>query len=248
MKKILVTFLMLGGIFLITLGSANAGSFTFNDTKTSGEYVTNWSDQPTATETNWGLHHINWTTADEFGRPTVDAVTITTTDGFLTQLDFSELNKPTAQNEPDAIFISNDGVWNSWDYYIESYYVYNFKTKIYTLMTDFYSVNDEDDYTYTYGTNGRSVAGPDGIGHASGIDHADLTLVADIATSTYDGSDLIIYLSNYIEITQGAWIGFTPKCANDVTLNHIPEPTQMLLLGTALIGLAGIGRKKFFKK
>jgi hypothetical protein len=28
----------------------------------------------------------------------------------------------------------------------------------------------------------------------------------------------------------------------------VPEPTQMLLLGTALIGLAGIGRKKFFKK
>jgi hypothetical protein len=48
-----------------------------------------------------------------------------------------------------------------------------------------------------------------------------------------------------------SWSGDKIVIADAVPQNYlvkVPEPTQMLLLGTALIGLAGIGRKKFFKK
>ena len=34
----------------------------------------------------------------------------------------------------------------------------------------------------------------------------------------------------------------------DVTIAPVPEPSTLLLLGSGLIGLAGYGRKKFFKK
>jgi hypothetical protein len=44
---------------------------------------------------------------------------------------------------------------------------------------------------------------------------------------------------------------FTMGCGNDNLMGSgttsVPEPTPMLLLGGALIGLAGIGRRKFFK-
>jgi len=48
-----------------------------------------------------------------------------------------------------------------------------------------------------------------------------------------------------VQIVAVGWIGDT---YHGFLLTPVPEPSTMLLLGSALIGLAGYGRKKSFMK
>lgn len=60
--------------------------------------------------------------------------------------------------------------------------------------------------------------------------------------------DAINYaLEDYSSDTISNWVVATNSRYQDY-LVRVPEPTQMLLFGTGLIALAGIGRKRFLKK
>jgi hypothetical protein len=78
-----------------------------------------------------------------------------------------------------------------------------------------------------------------------------LGILFDILSgSTFDG---VIYSIESADLrigihVQGFSSGGSESFVNDPNPKPTPEPATMLLLGSGLVGLAGFGRKKFFKK
>lgn len=186
---------------------------------------------------------------DHNGVPYIESAKITIEAGFLTKVEIigSEFENSLFNTYPywDSLFINNDDgstigsvadgsglqVWDNWDFYVKTDTSRN--PSMYSVPDSgwVYTLASEANYRYSH---------PNGL---SGYEANGLS-VSYARTSggvTYTFGDSVI---PYID---GLIIGYTPFCANEVFIGSVPEPSNMFLVGTGLLGLVAVGRKRNFK-
>jgi hypothetical protein len=131
-------------------------------------------------------------------------------------------------------FLSSEG-WN----YVISY----IDQKVYSL-NNFAGITPTSNEGGEWGGSYRSDQAYRG-GYSGSFLYDDVTVVLD------SSSGILTFTFPDLGNVDAMGYHWTMACGNDVVEGGgtpVPEPATMLLVGSGLLGLAGYGRKKFFKK
>jgi len=231
MKKSLFLIFVISTLFLIGTTPVMATSFSFGD---GSIYWPTWGNG-TSDDLDDDIGNDPKLTGGQYY---LDA------SGNLTQVDFTFSYANAAIITPGDLFI-DVGADNTWDYVVAPSGD-GVHATLYTLGLALSSIKGDNDSRYVMSSSGSNFREDHPVKYVAGRDTTSSAYYSTFTSSPVSFSGFSIGLNNDAFI-----IGFVANtCANDVIFEKasVPEPGPMLLFGAFMIGMATIGKKKYFKK